>query len=137
MGRRKRDAAGAKTWADVDEAVATLFEKRKSSYADDAASSGPTLLGGKKKGPQVWFFEIAGLETASNRRNKMLEWIWVSTTRKDTVWNLKVVDWRRTVSPEDPDIVAFVQSALPPGLWPAGQPAPADDPKKKPPPKKK
>jgi hypothetical protein len=137
IGRPQGEAIGARTWADVEEGVATLYDKRKNGYSDVASESAPVLLGEKKKGGQVWFFQVAGTVAGSSRRNKSAEWVWPSATRKSTVWDLRVVDWRRTTSIEDPDIVAFVQSAIPPGLWPPGTAKPPEEPKGKKPPKKK
>lgn len=131
---------GAKTWNDVEEGVATLHEKRRAGYADVSSETTPVMFGEKKKGPKLWHFAVAGTVANSSRRNKMAEWVWPSTTKKDTVWDLRIIDWRHTPSIEDPDIVMFVNSAIPQGHWPAGwTPPPApDDPKgKKPPGKKK
>lgn len=133
-----KSSIGAVTWHNVEEGVKTLHDRRKGGYEDVASETPPTLLDEKKKkGPNLWHFTLAGTVNGSSRRNKMAEWVWPSTTRKDTVWNLRIVDWRNSTSIEDPDIVAFVQSAIPPGLWPPGTAKPEDPKGKKPAPKKK
>jgi hypothetical protein len=131
------EGVGVKTWSDLEEGVKVIYDRRKGGYSDVATDDAPTMLGPKKKGPQLWHFQLAGTVANSSRRNKMAEWFWPSQTKKSVVMNLRIIDWRPTTSIEDPDIVAFVQSAIPPGLWPPGQAAPAEDPKKKPAPKKK
>lgn len=127
-----KNAIGAKTWRDLEEGVQTLCDRRKGGYSDAPSDVAPVLLGDKKKGPQLWHFTVAGTVAGSSRRNKMAEWVWPSATKKETVLDLRIIDWRRTTSIEDPDIVAFVQSAIPAGLWPPGSVAPPEDPKKKP-----
>jgi hypothetical protein len=69
---------------------------------------------------------------------KIAEWIWYGDAKKDFSWQLKIIDWRPVPDVEDPDIVAFVASAIGEGRWPPGS-APKDEPKdpKKPPKKKK
>ena len=132
-----KSSIGAVTWHNVEEGVKTLWDRRKSGYQDLASENAPALLDDKKKGPNLWHFSVAGTINGSSRRNKMAEWVWPSTTKKDVVWDLRIIDWRNTTSIEDPDIVAFVQSAIPPGLWPPGAAKPEDPKGKKTPPKKK
>jgi hypothetical protein len=44
---------------------------------------------------------------------------------------LKILDWRPVADLEDPDIIAFVDSAIGEGYWPPGR-KPRDDGKKDP-----
>lgn len=132
----KNEGIFGKTWSQVDWAVSSTYDKRKGQYTDVVSDTAPTLLGDKKKGPQLWHFQLAGTVANSDRRNRMAAWIWPGAGKSDVVYELRVIDWRHTTSVEDPDIVAFVQSAIPAGLWPPGAAAPPD-PKGKKPPKKK
>ena len=68
------------------------------------------------------------------------EWLWYGDAKKSFAWQMKVLDWRPVADVEEPDIVAFVSSAIGEGRWPPGSAAKEDpkggkDPKK--PPKKK
>lgn len=133
-----KSAIGAKSWAaDMANAATTLFQRRRGGYDEVASESAPEMFGDKKKGPQVWTWSVAGVVTGSSRRNKQAEWVWIATAGKDVVWDVRIVDWRHSTSVDDPDLVEFVKSAVPPGTWPPGQPE-AEDPKgRKPPVKKK
>lgn len=133
----KGEGIGGKSWGQFDWAISTQYDARKAKYSDLVSDMAPTLLGDKKKGPQLWHFQLAGTVLNSDRRNRMAEWIWPSGGKADVIYELRVIDWRHATSIEDPDIVAFVQSAIPPGLWPPGTAAEPEDPKGKKPPKKK
>lgn len=137
--RDAKAALGGKQWAQIADIVPILFEIRQGGFGDIQSEQKPAALGGDKKGKgAVWHFQIAGTVKDSTRTQRLAEWVWVSTTRKDTVWDLKILDWRKPSSVEDPDLVAFVTSAIGPGLWPPGSaPPPEDTGKKKPGGKKK
>ena len=132
-GRRAKDTLGGKAWAQVEEAALTRYGSCMSSFTEGTnADTKPMRLGGKKS--EVWYFEVGGMRPDLKRPQRIIEFVWPSTTRKETVWDLRVSDWRRPSSIDDPDIAAVVASAIGPGLWPpaAGKEEPPEPPKKKP-----
>jgi hypothetical protein len=130
--RDAKSALGGRQWAQIAEVVPILFENRQGGFGEIQSEQKPVALGGDKKGKgAVWHFQIAGTVKDSTRTQRLAEWVWVSTTRKDAVWDLKVLDRRKPSSVEDPDLVAFVTSAIGPGLWPPSA-VTADEGKKKP-----
>jgi hypothetical protein len=130
--RDSKSTIGGRQWAQHEEAIKTQYESRRSPFTEGTAvDTPPQRLGGKKG--QVFFYEVGGMRPDLKRPQRIVEFVWPSTTLKDVVWDLCVIDWRRPSSIDDPDIVAFVASAIGPGLWPpaAGKDE-APDPKKKP-----
>lgn len=129
-----------KAWSDLAAVAPRRFEKYKEDQAEVGTVVEPVQLGGGKNSLELWHYEVGG-KTKNGRIQRIAEWIWFGDRKKDFVWQLKVIDWRPVPDVEDPDIVAFVTSAIGEGLWPPGAVAPKgkDDPKKPPPkpPKKK
>jgi len=136
-GRDAKASFGTRQWSKIEDVVPLVFEARQGGFGEVTTKVEPVALGGDKKGKgAVWHFELGGIVANSTRPQKLAEWIWEAKTRKNTVWELKILDWRRPSAIDQPDIVAFVDSAIGEGLWPAGR-TPPEDPKKKPPKKKK
>lgn len=130
--RAAKATLGGKAWAQIEEAVETRYESCLASFTEGTnADTKPTRLGGKKS--ELWYFEVGGMRPDLKRPQRILGFVWPSTTRKETVWEVRVTDWRRPSSIDDPDIAAVVASAIGPGHWPPGA-APKEEP---PAPKKK
>ena len=128
-----------KTWDQLAAIAPRRFDKYKEDQAELGSVVAPVQLGGGKNSLDLWHYEVGGKQK-SGRIQRIAEWIWFGDRKKEFVWQLKVIDWRPVPDIEDPDIVAFVTSAIGPGLWPPGAVAPkgkddGKDPKK--PPKKK
>lgn len=129
-----------KPWSALSDVAPRRFEKYKEDQSEVGSVVEPVQLGGGKNSLELWHYEVGG-KTKNGRIQRIAEWIWFGNGKKEFVWQLKVIDWRPVPDVEDPDIVAFVTSAIGPGLWPPGA-VPAkgkDDGKKDPkkPPKKK
>ncbi len=129
-----------KSWSDLPAVAPRRFEKYKEDQSELGSVVEPVQLGGGKNSLELWHYEVGG-RTKAGRIQRIAEWIWFGDRKKEFVWQLKVIDWRPVPDIEDPDIVAFVTSAIGEGLWPPGAiPAKGkDDGKKDPkkPPKKK
>lgn len=136
--REPKSLVGGRQWAQIDAAAQVRYESRKGQFTDGTTvDTPPARLGGKKG--DVSYFEVGGMLPELKRPQRLVEFVWPSTDPKDdVVWNLRVVDWRRPSSIDDPDVAAVVASAIGAGLWPPGQePAAEPDPKRKPPKKGK
>jgi hypothetical protein len=127
------EAYGGRKWSQVEEVTALRFEAAHGDYAEVASEQKPQRVGTSKKGPGTWMFQIGGM-IAGNRPQKRVEWY---VPAKDGTWQVKLIDWRRPSSVDDPDLRAIVASIV-------GATEPADDGKdakddksKKPPTKKK
>jgi len=126
-----------KPWSNLAELAPRRFEKYSTEDLKECASkSEPAQLPGGKNAVEMWHYGAAG-KNASGRMVKIAEWLWFGDSKKDFAWQLKILDWRPVPDIEDPDIVAFVTSAIGEGRWPPGS-IPKDEPKgpKKPPKKK-
>jgi hypothetical protein len=131
-----------KTWNLLGEIAPRRFEKYKEDQAEVASTVEPVQLGGGKNSLELWHYEVGG-KGKSGRISRTAEWIWFADRKKESAWQMKIIDWRPVPDVLDPDIVAFVTSAIGEGLWPPGATAPGGkddgkdpkDPKK--PPKKK
>jgi tetratricopeptide (TPR) repeat protein len=129
-----------KPWGQINEIAPRRFEKYSTEDLKECASKiEPVQLPGGKSATELWYYGASG-KNASGRLVKISEWIWYGDAKKDFSWQLKILDWRPVPDVEDPDIVAFVASAIGDGRWPPGS-APKEDPKdpkpgKKPPKKK-
>jgi hypothetical protein len=127
-----------KPWGQLNEIAPRRFEKYSTEDLKECASKvEPVQLPGGKSATELWHYGAAG-KNASGRLVKIAEWIWYGDAKKDFSWQLKIIDWRPVPDVEEPDIVAFIASAIGEGRWPPGS-APKDEPKdpKKPPKKKK
>lgn len=121
---------GGRQWQQIEDVVELLFDARKSGFGEVASEVAPVLLGADKKGKGgVWHFQVNGIVANTTRPQRLGEWVWASKGKKDVVYDMKLLDWRRPSSIEDPDLVMFVASAIGPGIWPAGKapPAPAEE----------
>lgn len=128
-----------KSWEKLDEVAPRRFEKYSTEDLKECASKvEPGMLPGGKNAVEVWHYAAAG-KNASGRMVKIAEWIWHGNAKKEFTWQMKILDWRPVPDVEDPDIVAFVASAIGEGRWPGTTAAPGEPPKdpKKPPKKKK
>ena len=128
-----------KPWSQIAELATRRFEKYSAEDLKECATKvEPMQLPGGKNAVEGWHYSAAG-KNASGRIQKISEWIWYGNAKKEFTWQLKIIDWRPVPDVEDPDIVAFVASAIGEGRWPPGSAQPADDGKepKKPPKKKK
>jgi hypothetical protein len=126
-----------KPWSQLSEIAPRRFEKYSSEDLKECASKAePVQLPGGKTAVELWHYGAAG-KNASGRMVKISEWIWYGDAKKEFTWQLKILDWRPVPDVEEPDIVAFVASAIGEGRWPPGS-APKEEPKgpKKPPKKK-
>jgi hypothetical protein len=126
-----------KPWSQISELAPRRFEKYTTEDLKECVSKlEPVQLPGAKGTPELWHYEASGAN-AGGRKVKIAEWLWYGDAKKEFTWQLKVLDWRPVPDVEDPDIVAFVASAIGEGRWPPGA-AGKDQPKdpKKPPKKK-
>src|SRR5262245_2510148 len=115
-----------KPWGQINEIAPRRFEKYSTEDLKECASKiEPVQLPGAKGTVELWHYGASGTN-ASGRKVKIAEWIWYGDAKKAFTWQLKVLDWRPVPDVEDPDIVAFVQSAVGEGRWPPGS---AKDPK--------
>jgi hypothetical protein len=140
----KKHAAGdmalGKPWGSISDQASRQFGKVKGDFKEPGAVVEPAQLKG-----EVWHFEASGNVPGNNandpthlRSLRDHEWIWYADKKKDSVWSMKVKDWRRVPDCAEPDIAAFVASAIGDGVWPPGAAPAVPDPKKPPtPPKKK
>jgi hypothetical protein len=129
------DKVIGKSWGQLNDMAAARFEKYKEDQAELGSVVEPAQLGSGKNAPDLWHYEVSG-KMKGGRAERVAEWIWLADKKKGVVWQMKVIDWRPVPDVEDPDIVAFVASAIGPGLWPPGSAGkPKDDGKggKKPP----
>jgi len=138
----KKHAAGemalGKGWGFIADMAARQFDKIKGDLKETGSVVEPVNLATSKGAPECWHYEAGGT-LSSGRVLRDAEWIFPADKKKDAVWCLKVKDWRPVQDVQEPDIVAFVASAIGDGLWPQGAATPEKpDPKKPPtPPKKK
>jgi hypothetical protein len=129
-----------KPWSNIAELAPRRFEKYSAEDLKECASkTEPVELPGGKGTPELWHYGAAG-KNANGRMVKIAEWLWYGDAKKSFAWQMKVLDWRPVADVEEPDIIAFVSSAIGEGRWPPGSAAKEDpkggkDPKK--PPKKK
>lgn len=128
------DMSQGKLWSQLDEMAPRRFEKYKEDQAELGTVVEPVQLGNGKNQPDLWHYEVSG-KLKGGRTERVAEWIWLSDKKKEGAWQMKVIDWRPVPDVEDPDLVAFVASAIGPGLWPPGAAKGKDDGKggKKPP----
>jgi len=136
----KKHAAGdmslGKNWGSMADQATRQFDKIKSDFKELGTVVAPVSLGGKNA-QECWHYEVSGT-LATGRVLRDAEWIFPADKKKDSVWCLKVKDWRPVQDVQEPDIVAFVASAIGDGLWPSGAAPTGPDPKKPPtPPTKK
>ena len=133
------EMALGKPWSQLSELAPRRFEKYSTEDLKECASKvEPVQLPGGKNAVELWHYEATG-KNASGRTVKIAEWIWYGSGKKDFTWQLKILDWRPVSDVEEPDIVAFVSSAIGEGRWPGGGSPAGEEPKdpKKPPKKKK
>ncbi len=132
------DTTLGKPWSSMADVSKRRFEKYKEDMGDLGACVEPVQLGNGKNALEMWHYEVAGHLKSGGRAQRIGEWIWFGDRKKENVFQLKIIDWRPVEDLEEPDIVAFVTSAIGEGVWPPGSaPKPKDDGKKTPPPKKK
>lgn len=132
------DMTLGKPWGQIDEIAPRRFDKYKEDMTNLGTLVEPVKLSGRgKNAPVIWHYQVTG-QTKQGRTQRIAEWIWHADKEKSSTWQMKILDWRPVPDVEDPDLVAFVASAIGEGLWPPGSAPPAKDPKgKKPPTKKK
>jgi hypothetical protein len=132
----KKHAAGdmalGKNWGAMSDMASRQFDKIKGDFKELGTVVAPVSLGGKNA-TECWHYEASGTLT-TGRVLRDAEWIFPADKKKDFVWCMKVKDWRPVQDVQEPDIVAFVASAIGDGLWPPGAAPAAPDPKKPPPP---
>ena len=129
------DMSLGKPWSQLGEIAPRRFDKYKEDQSELGSVVEPAQIGTGKNAPEVWHYEVGG-KLKSGRAERVAEWLWFGDKKKSFAWQMKVIDWRPVPDVEDPDIVAFVASAIGPGIWPPGSaPKGKDDPKnpKKPP----
>lgn len=124
------DMTLGKQWKEFADVASRRRDKYKEDLAEVSSIVDPVQLGSGKNLSDVWHYEVAG-KLKSGRIERIGEWIFFGDKKKDTVWQLKIIDWRPVPDIEEPDVAAFVASAIGEGLWPAGAtpPAPEPDPK--------
>ncbi len=131
------EMALGKSWSALSDQASRQFEKvSKNDFKEVGSSVEPVLLTGARNGVECWHFEVAGT-LPTGRVLRDAEWIFPADKKKDSVWCLKVKDWRPVQDVQEPDIVAFVASAIGDGVWPPGSTQPTKPDPKNPPPKKK
>jgi len=113
------DVSLGKAWRELADMAPRRFEKYKEDQAELGSVVEPVQLGSGKNAPELWHYEVGG-KLKGGRTERVAEWIWLGDKKSDAVWQMKVIDWRPVPDVEDPDIVAFVASAIGPGLWPPG-----------------
>ncbi len=138
--RSANDTSLGKPWGALSDQAQRQFDKVKSDFKDAGAVVQPAQLKG-----EIWHFEASGTLPGSNpndpthvRPLRDHEWFWFADKKHDFVWCMKVKDWRPVADCAEPDIAAFVASAIGDGIWPPGAaPAQPDKPDPKKPPGKK
>ena len=130
--------AYGKRWSDFAEVAQRYFEADMDAFNEGVSKVEPVKLT-SKAGVEIWHYEIGGTLKEGGRMKRIAEWIGVLGKKGDRTLQIRMYDWRRVPDFEEPDIVAFVSSALGDGVWPPGsagkeEPKGGKDPKK--PPKK-
>jgi hypothetical protein len=135
-GVKASDAALGGRWAALGDMSVRQMEKDKAEFSSVSSSSDAAQLMSGKSPVEVWSYQVAGQDAKSNRLRRLAAFYFFADKKKEQVVQLKINDWRPVPDVEEPDVVAFVASAIGEGLWPPGaaQGKPADEPKK---PKKK
>jgi hypothetical protein len=110
-------ALGGK-WSDFKDMAQRRFEKySKEDLADVVKTVAPVQIGpGGKSGPEIWHYEAVGHPKNSQRNLWVSEWIFYADKKKDKVVQLKMLDWRKVPDNADPDLAAFVASAIGEGI---------------------
>lgn len=111
------------TWADPEAVCEARHEVKRESDFDDIVREIPAMqLGDKKilkKDPKVFYFELGG--TKDGRRRLLAEWLWTPSKKSEHSYHIRVLDWGTPWTVDDPDIVAFLQSAFGEERYPISQ----------------
>ena len=106
-----------RSWGQLEDVALRRHEKYHEDFGEITYEVKPTQLTDGKKRPEVWHYAVGG-KLKAGRRQRLGEWIW-HANKKERVWQLKILDWRRAEQDlEEPDLVAFVSSAIGEGVWP-------------------
>jgi len=129
-----------KSWSQLGEVAKRLYEADTATLETVAYKVEPIELTGRA-GADFYHYEVGG-QVKGGRAKRIGQWVGFADKKKDKAIQLRMYDWRRLPDLQEPDIVAFVGSAIGDGVWPPGAAAPEKpDPKKPPtpptPPKKK
>lgn len=113
------------TWADPEKIAELRWEARRESDFDDIVRELPAMQLGekkvKKKDPKVFHFELGG--TKDGRQKLLAEWLWTPSKKSEHSYHVRIIDWGTPWSIDDPDILAFLESAFGPERYPV----PADE----------
>ena len=124
------EAFRGRQWSKVEEVAKARFDAEKKKFDDVAAEvvlervevepieepdDGKKKRKKKKKKkpakfPEVWHWEIAG--TRGGARQRVGEWLWLSDSKNDVSYNLRMIDYRSPPDLTEPDLVAFVKRAI-------------------------
>jgi hypothetical protein len=117
------DMSQGKPWSQINEIGPRRFESYKTNMAELGSVVEPSNIATGKNASEIWHYQVAG-KVDKGRTQRIAEWLWLGDKKSEAVWQMKVLDWRPVPDVEDPDLVAFVASAIGPGVWPASAVAP-------------
>jgi hypothetical protein len=124
-------SALGKAWSALADQTARQFEKEKEKLADLGSIVEPKQLVNPRNPVEMWHFAVSG-RTEQKRAVRVSEFNWFEGRKKNFVYQLKILDWRPIANLSDPDLHAFITSAIGDGFWqPPGAPAAAAGTKKK------
>jgi hypothetical protein len=124
-------------WSDLKDMAERRHEKyAKEDMTDLQKDVAPVELGGAaKNAPEIWHYEALGTQKGEKPHVVWIsEFIFQPDKKKEDRFQLKLVDWRQAPDLLEPDIAAFVDSAIGEGRWPPEKGKGGDTKK---PPKKK